>query len=1084
MKYCNFCGMKMLDHEELCRVCGKHQNDEAEEIVFPADECTEAIDKALYCPYCRNEIFEADEIYLCQHCQTPHHKQCWEEKHECSVFSCYSKRHEDTSVGDADYPGLMKKIRASIDKNRKKYLVAIAAVLAACFLSFAVIGGWYFINRDPLHIMKKFFGDKTAVTALSLSGNGDKIAAGMSDGSFELWNTTRETRLSRVEAFNQPLDFVLFSPGESGQVAVGGDAGGIKFYASRNSAAISSIKSGNERIRAAGYFGSGKTIAAGNQAGDVFAIDIQQNIPSLMKKAHQGPVLALRVDSKANIVSIGSDKKISLMDSVAGTTAGELAVAVEPQVFALSSDGSFAVAADAKGRLALADIKLSKTILNSTVPNGVAALAVRKDGTVFAAGKDGFVSVITAAGGAKRQFLAGKAGSIAVLLLDSAEKKLYTGGKGMLIKQWDVSTGRCQKTFMRQQNWVDSFAVSKDGQLVAIAQKDGEIKIFDADSGEVVETLYGHNEPVRAMAFSADGKKLVSGGHDKLVKVWDVASGSSKDLRGHKGWVQSVAFSPDGKVVASGSFDSTVKVWDADTGEQMHDLTGHDAWVRDVAFSPDGKRLATCGDDKKIKIWNVASGECEKTLTGHERWVNDVYYSEDGKQLISSSGDGTEKTWGMDTGKCLSTIQEQNDLRNAMIYAADGKMFAEKIECPFCDEEIRPGDVIAICDYCKTPQHIACWRENGSKCVACGKNIYKPHEIGVDFDKMYNSQRSRGLFGKFFENNLGSGRSVFDNVKVLAFSALILLLILVAVAYYLVREPRMRTIIAHNYWIEALKFSPDGKYLASGSGDGMVKVWSARSGSFIRTLKAGNFPIETLTFLFDGKKIVTAGWEKLLRLWDIETGKECGIYTGHHQMVYSLAATRNNESLVSSAGDNSIRIWDAATFECKKIIRGHISSVYGIAVSSDGSKIASCSNDRTVKVWDFEGNLIIAMAGHDGAVRTVDFHPGGFLLASGSDEGDVVIWNQKTGERVKTLNGHSKRIRAVAFSHNGNMLASASDDHLVIVWDIRSGSQIEVLKGHTDRVCTVAFSPDDNRVASAGDDRTIKIWRLRRRRRY
>ena len=1086
MKYCNFCGVKMLDSEEKCRVCGKFQEDNVETVDFSAEKRldlneTDALPVIELCPYCRSEMTDASQLFLCPYCRTPHHKECWDAKKECSVFSCYSKRYATTSIGDVGSAGIIQNIKFGFLRNKKRNLIAIAIFIVFCILAVIVTGNWYSICKAPSLIKKKITGSKVAVTSISTAETGSKLLAGLSDGSFELWDVKNTTPLSKVDAFDNSIDFALIAPKTAKEMAVGGDGGETKIFSTSNSALLLTFGTGTERVCAATYSDSGTKLITGNDIGEIIGYDSRQNGSFVKKKIHQGSVLALAVNKNNSVISLGKDKQLLFSDGESGKETNRINLSFVPQNWAFSNDRNMIALANSKGELSLINAPLGKLLLDGHAIGGVAALAVKNDGTIVVAKTDGQIIIVSIDGTIKSKFSAGQNDSIALLKLDATENKIFTAGKSLAIKQWNLTTQKCILALARHKIWLEDAAVSKDGTLIAIGQANGSIKIIDADSGEIVQTLTGHTELVRSVALSEDGKRLVSGGDDKTVKVWNLATGKSKDLKGHKGWVKSVAFSPDGKVVASGSFDSTVKIWNAETGEEERNLTGHDAWVRDVKFSPDGKALATCGDDKQIKIWNVATGECEKTLSGHERWVNDVQFSDDGKKITSSGGDGAEKVWDIDTEKCLNTIQEQNDLRNSMIYAADGKMFAEKATCEFCGQEIRPGDIIAICDNCKSPQHIACWRENGSKCVVCGQNISRPQEIGVDFSRMYNNQRAGRVewLQKLFERNTGSNKSIFNNVKVLLFSVVVILLIIIAITYYLVKQPRVRTIVAHNYWIEALKFSPDGKYLASGSGDGTAKIWSAATGSFIRTLKGSNYPIEAVAFLGNGETLATGGWEKVVRIWQVDNGNNTSSCAGHVQMIYALATSRKGDVLVSAAGDNTIRIWDLANQSCGKIIRGHISSVFGVAVSPDGKAIASCSNDRSVKVWDFDGNLIIALAGHDAAVRCIDFHPNGYLIVSASDEGDIIIWNQKTGERLKTLIGHSKRVRAIAFSHSGEMLASVGDDNLVIVWNIHNGSQLEVLKGHTDRVCAVAFSIDDKRVASGGDDRVIKIWRLK-----
>jgi WD40 repeat protein len=129
---------------------------------------------------------------------------------------------------------------------------------------------------------------------------------------------------------------------------------------------------------------------------------------------------------------------------------------------------------------------------------------------------------------------------------------------------------------------------------------------------------------------------------------------------------------------------------------------------------------------------------------------------------------------------------------------------------------------------------------------------------------------------------------------------------------------------------------------------------------------------------------------------------------------------------------------------------------------------------------DLHCRLLATLRGHRSEVTCVDFSPDGAQIASGSRDTTLLLWDAKTGKRLKTMQGHRGAVEAVAFSPDGRQLVSASQDRTVRLWDAAAGQPLRVLAGHTDAVWSVAFSPDGTRVASTGKDRSVRVWDVAR----
>ncbi|MCB0061262.1 MAG: AAA family ATPase, partial [Caldilineaceae bacterium] len=566
---------------------------------------------------------------------------------------------------------------------------------------------------------------------------------------------------------------------------------------------------------------------------------------------------------------------------------------------------------------------------------------------------------------------------------------LACGYADKAIRLWEVSdiyavetsqlrAAFLQKTLIGHEDAIFAVAFSPDGVYLASGSGDGMIYLWQVSDGTIHQRLPGHHAGILTLAFNAAPQRnakeplwqLASGGRDRVIHIWPITHtvtapiASSQQMIGHTDEIYSVAFHPEGAYLISGSGDHTVRLWSLTTGATEHIFTDATDAILTVACSQD--TIVAAGNDHLIYRWQLQSGQRLLPFSGHIGAVGAVAITKDGQTLASGSFDQSLRLWDLRQGQSIRTYYSK---RNGVRATA-----------------LHPAEILFV---------------NGG------------HDGTL---ALWHTYRQR-----------------------------------TAPSHTILHTPRiaLEPVVAtnpHCGMFYGLAFHPQNAYLVSVSEDGFIRFWTtANTIQCVEKIPGGIGALIALAISPDGEWLAAGSANAKIVLYSLSRRRITHILVTTTPLVEALLFSPDSQWLYSTSEKNDVLIWQTAAlpqdeFAVTSVATPHrrlsttTNGVLALAVHPQGAYLAVGGANPGVELWALPEGKLTQSYPTLSSTFAITFSPDGKLLAAGGGGNLISLWDYTTGEKLALLEGHKATVRRLHFAANGTLLFSGGDDETIILW--------------------------------------------------
>lgn len=604
---------------------------------------------------------------------------------------------------------------------------------------------------------------------------------------------------------------------------------------------------------------------------------------------------------------------------------------------------------------------------------------------------------------------------------------------------------------------IHSLVFSNKGELLAIHRGD-ELLLVELATGTSLPIPYTQDPKSRPIFLDSDRTLAVSAPLKQRVgtlQLIDLNHTTSPSLDRKLTYRDCFATSPDGRYIAYGAATGNdvefFEMRSTRTGVRLKETDGQ---ILNMAFSPNSLRLAvSLNEPRRVTMFNIAEGNPRLDYVSTSKC-----FSNTDRELFSFSPDSA--AWFF--LNCANEIIAEFSVHHGDELANRGEHSRLQYRT-YNDKWLSPQTFAqsktTLCAFDRSGSILMAWDSNPP--ALCG-NLIRDEPI---------PQQEKPVAGiPCFCPNGGDDTLVyFSETNIIRW-------------HLRPGIPRPDVIDGDSEeWVWSVAASSDGTSFASGGEGAKLNIWDLATGEQTHTLTGHNASVGAIDYSPDGRFIASGSFENNnnLKLWNTTTGHFIRDFVGHTDKVRSVHFDPSGRYLASASWDRSVRVWNVETGKCVNVLDGMDSKAMNARYFPDGKRILVCN--QYAFIWDPSTGTQIPLLPrekHDASAIAVG--PDGNTVAVGDDQGNIVLWDADSREIINTIGGAPGECHALTFTPDGQTLASASINGQIELWDVPKATLLTYLKGHKNWANSLVFTHDAKALLSGSHDGTIRIWRASR----